>query len=271
MSKKRRREIPIFEKPIIETHFHMDYLKDLSSAQLLEKSIAHNIEKFITISVSSENIQSAFQLSQDHKLVFCSQGIHPHEAKGWTKECEELIRKNATDSKVVALGEMGLDYYYTKSPKEKQIEVFEKQLDLACELDLPVVIHTRDADEDTITVLKKYSSKLKRKGVIHSFTSSVELARFAISEGFCLGFNGIITFKTAQNVRDVLEETPLNRILIETDAPFLTPDPYRGKENAPYYLPFIAEKIAEVKKLDIDVVLSACYENSERVFFKLKN
>jgi len=139
-------------------------------------------------------------------------------------------------------------------------------LQIAIDFNLPVVIHTRDADEDTMTVLKKFSPLLKRKGVVHSFTSSLALAEFALSEGFYLGFNGIITFKNAQNVRDALMITPINRILLETDSPFLTPDPYRGVENAPYYLPFIAEKVAEVKNENLDFVLSQAYQNSIDLF-----
>ena len=139
-------------------------------------------------------------------------------------------------------------------------------MQIASDHNLPVVIHSREADEDTIAILKNFSTILKRKGVIHSFTSGLELARFALSENFCLGFNGIITFKNAENVRDALRITPLEKILLETDSPFLTPDPYRGNENAPYYLAFIAEKIAEVKGVDVDTILKQCYLNSTELF-----
>ena len=132
---------------------------------------------------------------------------------------------------------------------------------------MPVVIHTREADADTRAILSNFSDQLQRKGVIHSFTSSLELAEYCLGEGFCLGFNGIATFNQADNVRAVVAATPLRQILLETDAPYLTPVPYRGKPNAPYYLPFIAEKIAEIKSCDIEQLLAQAWGNSMELFF----
>lgn len=262
MSKKRR-EIPKFNFPIIETHCHLDYLKESELSELLKKSLAHNIEKIMTISVSPSNLQTVLDLANNHDSIFCSQGIHPHEAKSWSDEAEKTIRTNLSNEKVKAVGEIGLDFYYTKSEVHTQIEVFKKQLEIAIEFDKPVIIHTRDADDETISILKEYSPRMKKKGVIHSFTSTKELALCALDLGFHLGFNGIITFKNAENVRDVLRICPLNRILLETDAPFLTPVPYRGKENAPFYLPFIAEEVAKIKEIEIEEVLKTCYQNSK--------
>lgn len=168
-----------------------------------------------------------------------------------------------------AVGEIGLDYHYNNSPIDVQKKVFEKQLQLACDLDLPVVIHTREADEDTRDILKNFIPHLKRKGVLHSFTSGRALAEYALSEGFYLGFNGIITFKKAENVQEVVQITPLEQILLETDSPFLTPVPHRGKENAPYYLPFIAQKVAELKGETIEKILPIVYQNSLNCFYKL--
>jgi len=263
---KKRREIPTFENPIIETHCHLDYLKEEELKDVLSKTLAHNIEKIITISVAPNNLQPVLELAQTHSNIYCTQGIHPHEAKDWSDEVEKKIRENLKDESVVAVGEIGLDFYYNKSVKDIQIEVFKKQLELAIEFEMPVVIHTREADEETIEILKEYAPKMKYKGVVHSFTSGQELAKCAIDLGFYLGFNGIITFNNAQNVRDVLELCPLERVLLETDAPFLTPVPYRGKENAPYYLPFVAEKVAEVKNCELDLVLKTCYQNSKDCF-----
>ena len=272
MSKKRR-DIPVYPHPIIETHFHLDYLKAHSKEEILELAHKHNVEKVITISVSPENVDAVIDIAQTYPEVYCTQGLHPHEGKEWNPEVKAKILNNLKDplrnKKIVAIGEIGLDFYYSKSPRDEQLAAFEEQLQIAVDHDLPVVIHSRDADEDTIAILKKFSTTLKRKGVIHSFTSGLELAQFALNEGFCLGFNGIITFKNAENVRDALRITPLDRILLETDAPFLTPDPYRGVENAPMYLPFIAEKIAEVKNAPIEDVLQQAYQNSLRVFSKI--
>ena len=167
----------------------------------------------------------------------------------------------------MAVGEIGLDYFYDNADRAVQRDVFRRQLQIACDSDRPVVIHSRDADDDTIAILKEFEHSLERRGVIHSFTSGPRLAQYAIDQGWCLGFNGITTFNKAENVRDIVRMTPIEQILLETDAPFLTPVPYRGRENAPFYLPFVAEKIAEVKDLPLDQVLSQTYQNSLRTFF----
>lgn len=268
MSKKRR-EIPVLEIPIIETHFHLDMLKTMSREEIMAKTLQHNIEKMITISTSPENLDEVISMAASFPQVFCTQGLHPHDGKEWNEKVRQHVLLNLKDykkKKIIAIGEIGLDYYYSKSPRDEQIKAFEEQLQIAVDFDLPVVIHTRDADDDTKMILKKYSSQLKRKGVVHSFTSSLELAQLALDEGFYLGFNGIITFKNAENVRDALRIAPLERILLETDAPFLTPDPYRGIENAPYYLPFVAEKIAEVKNVPLEILLKQAYQNSLDLF-----
>jgi TatD DNase family protein len=171
--------------------------------------------------------------------------------------------------KMVAVGEIGLDYHYNNSPADLQRTVFEKQLQIACDQNLPVVIHTREAEEDTKAILKNFSSSLKSKGVIHSFTSSTELAEFVLSEGFHIGFNGIITFKKAENVQELEKINPTDRILFETDSPFLTPVPHRGKENAPYYLPFVAAKIAELKGINLEDLKQQVLANSLKCFPKL--
>ncbi len=266
---KSRREIPIPELPIIETHFHLDMLKAASREELIAKTDIHNIEKMVTISTSPHNLDEVIAISKTFPKIYCTQGLHPHEGKEWNEEVKEHLisnLKNPENKKVVAVGEIGLDYYYSKSPRDEQLKAFEEQLQIAVDFNLPVVIHTRDADEDTVSVLRNFSTTLKRKGVIHSFTSGLDLARFCLDEGFYIGYNGIITFKNAENVRDALRITPIERVLLETDSPFLTPDPYRGVENAPYYLPFIAEKIAEVKGLTLNEVLTKAYKNSVDLF-----
>lgn len=267
---KNRREIPLFDLPIVETHFHLDMLKNASRDEIITKCRQHNISKLITISTTLKNLDEVIAISQTYPEVYCTQGLHPHDGKEWNEDVKTHLLNNLknpmTNKKIVAIGEIGLDYYYSKSPREEQIQAFEEQLQIAIDFDLPAVIHTRDAEEDTIAVLKKFSHKLKRKGVLHSFTSSLDLARFALDNDFYLGFNGIITFKNAENVREALRLAPLERVLLETDAPFLTPDPYRGNENAPYYLPFIAEKIAEIKGYPLDQVLRQIYNNSLELF-----
>lgn len=267
MSKNKRRDIPHFKTPIIETHCHLDYLDQKELATTLEKSSQVGIERIITIAVSTENLDSVMALTKSSDNIWGTQGIHPHEAESYSPEVDAIIRKNAAHDKILAVGEIGLDYYYDHADRAVQRCVFEQQLQTAIELDLPVVIHTRDADDDMRDILKNYSKSLSRKGVIHSFTSSMALAEFCLAEEFMLGFNGIATFKSANNVREVIAATPMKQILLETDAPYLTPVPYRGRPNAPYYLPFVAETLATIKEVDIENLLQQAYSNSMDVFF----
>ena len=271
MSKKKRRDIPHFKTPIIETHCHLDYLDQADLEITLAKSRQVGIERIITIAVSAGNLESVMKLATSSANIWGTQGIHPHEAESYTPEVDAIIRRNAVHAKILAVGEIGLDYYYDHADRAVQRSVFEQQLQTAIELDLPVVIHTREADNDTRDILKNCSTSLNRKGVIHSFTSSVALAEFCLAEGFMLGFNGITTFNSADNVRQVVAATPMTQLLLETDAPYLTPVPYRGRPNAPYYLPFIAETLAAIKEVDIEELLQQAYCNSLDVFFSGMN
>lgn len=267
MSKKSRREIPRFKHPIIESHCHLDYLNGDELSLTLGKARDVGIEKIVTIAVSPDNLQRVRRLTEADAAIYGTQGIHPHEANAYSDEVESEIKKHLELERIVAIGEIGLDYFYDHSDRSRQQEVFRAQLELAAQADMPIVVHTREADEDTRSILAEFSGRLLAGGVIHSFTSGLELAEYCLQEGFCLGFNGITTFKNAENVRDVVRITPVERILLETDAPYLTPVPYRGRPNAPCYLPFVAEKVAEIKQLDIEDLLSTVYRNTERLFF----
>jgi len=268
MSNKHRRDIPRFSTPIIETHCHLDYLDQANLDATLEKSREVGVERIITIAVSRDNLLRVLQLARSSQYIWGTQGIHPHDAASYSPEVDAVIRAHAADKRIVAIGEIGLDYHYDHAERAVQREAFEQQLQTAIDLDLPVVIHTREADDDTRDILRNYSSALARKGVIHSFTSSLALAEFCLAEGFMLGFNGITTFNRAENVREVVAATPLEQLVLETDAPYLTPVPYRGKDNAPYFLPFIAETVAVIKALDVEELLQHVYRNSMNLFFE---
>ena len=267
MSKKKRREIPQFDTPIIETHCHLDYLDEEQLTLTLEKSAAVGIETIITIAVSPDNLDRVLELTRVADNIWGTQGVHPHEAEAYDDSVEAIIRQRCSDQRIVAVGEIGLDYYYDHADRSAQRNAFERQLQVATDLDMPVVIHTREADEDTREILANFSGSLARKGVIHSFTSGLPLAEYCLAEGFMLGFNGITTFNAAQNVREVVAATPVEQILLETDAPYLTPVPYRGRPNAPFYLPFIAERVAEEKGLPVETLLQHAYRNSHALFF----
>lgn len=267
MSQRQRRAIPQFDTPIVETHCHLDYLEDSDLQTVLDQAFEVGVERIITISVSADNLDTVRKLADSHAHVWCTQGIHPHEAESWNTALSDQVRQGCGHPGVIAIGEIGLDYYYDHADRQAQMSAFDEQLALAAELDLPVVIHTREADDDTRAILTNHSTALGRKGVIHSFTSSLALAEFCLEEGFMLGFNGITTFRNADNVRSVVEATPVERIVLETDAPYLTPVPYRGRPNAPCYLPFVAETLADIKALPVEQFLQHARDNSYKLFF----
>lgn len=250
-----------------DTHCHLDYLKDAPLSEIIDKSLKAGVDKMTTIATEPDNLDRVIEIASEFSNVFCTQGIHPHDAKTFTPEVKNKIISNIKRSqKVVALGEIGLDYHYNLSSQKDQLHAFEVQMQIAIDHDLPIVIHTREAEDDTWSILKNFSKYLKKPLVLHSFTSKKSLAEKALSEHFFIGFNGIITFKNAQNVRDVLDIVPLSNLLIETDAPFLTPVPHRGKENASFYLPHIGEFICKHKGLSEEDALSQIYQNSIEFF-----
>lgn len=253
---------------IIETHCHLDMLKinDIDTVMKVCREV--DVSKIITIATRPSNLDPVYDYTQNYGHVFCSQGIHPHQAIEYDLQTHEKLSQifQSKKDKVVAVGEIGLDFHYNYSPLKEQLEAFEQQLQIACDFDYPVIIHSRDADEQMITVLKKFTSSLKKKGVIHSFTSGPKLAEFALDNGFHLGFNGIITFKNADNVRDIVKMTPLEQMLIETDSPFLTPIPHRGKENAPFYLPHIIDFLSQLLSKESDIITKQTTQNAMRLF-----
>ena len=264
--------LPVFKEndfslisPIWETHCHLDMLKETDVNELILKLNAIGVEKVTTIATSKKNFQKVCDFAGQYESVHFTLGTHPHEAKDFSESDFKFIKDKFNETKkLIAVGEIGLDYYYDFSPRDKQIEALEKQLQLSIDLGLPVVIHNRDSDEDMISVLKNFNGKVR--GVIHSFSSGEELAEAALDLGFYLGFNGMATFKTAENVRSAIENCPLERILIETDAPFLTPTPFRGRENNSGFLPIIAQKVIDLKGVDPLVGLQTIFENSKNCF-----
>ena len=264
---KKKRDIPVFEHPIIETHCHLDYLEDRTLDEVVNDAKLVNIERIITIAVSVGNLDKVLAMTKANETIWGTQGIHPHDAEEYNDDVEAKIRENAKNERIVAIGEIGLDYFYDHCDRAKQRAAFESQLQIAIDLSMPIVVHTREADEDTQAILQNFVGQMPKRGVIHSFTSGKSLAEYCLGEGFHLGFNGISTFKTAENVREIVELTPVEKILFETDAPYLTPVPYRGTTNEPKYLPFIAEHIASVKQVPVEALLPQVWKNSMELFF----
>jgi TatD DNase family protein len=240
---------------------------DGSSDDTVARAREVGVERILTIAVCPENLDTVMELTRSADCIWGTQGIHPTDAEKYSGEVGEIIRQRMAEDRILAVGEIGLDYYYDRTDRAVQRHAFEEQLQIAVDTDMPVVVHTRDADEDTRAILGNFASRLRRKGVIHSFTAGLDLAEFCLQQGFCLGFNGITTFNRADNVCAAVAATPLDQLLLETDAPFLTPVPYRGKQNAPCYLPFIAEKCAAIKGCDVEELLAQAWRNSNALFF----
>jgi len=228
---------------MIDTHCHLDLLKEEDFRQSIQDP---NLEYLITVGYDRKTIQNAIKLSQEYSHVYCAIGFHPHEADNVSDEDLQWLKEMAKQNKkVVALGEMGLDYYKNYSQKEKQQEVFRKQIRLAIGLGLPIVVHSRDAEEDTIKILEEEKA-YEVGGVMHCFTGSYQFMRRCVELGFYISYSGIITYKNADSLREVAKRTPTTRLLIETDSPFLAPQPVRGKPNKPSNLVYIAQALAQI-------------------------
>jgi len=204
--------------------------------------------------------------------LYCSIGIHPHEAKEFTEETEKFLRtnlENRKEKKIQAIGEIGLDYYYDLSPRDIQKEVYRKQLLLSYEYDIPFILHERDAAGDSMDILREFYQKGNLRtnpGVCHCCSCSAEIAAELVKMGFYLGFDGPITFKNNKKTPEVCLNTPIDRIVIETDSPYLTPAPNRGQRNEPEFVPFVAEKIVEIKGLTIEEIMNITYDNGNRLY-----
>ncbi len=246
----------------IDTHCHLSK-EDYSDIDLvLKENLKAGISKMVVSGCSHDSISEVLEISSNYDFIYLTLGYHPSEVKSVTdsdlKKLEELLVR---EKKVVGVGEIGLDYYYGKEDKEAQIDLFEKQLEIAQRLHLPVVIHSRDAVFDTINILKKYDVR----GVIHCFSGSLETALTYIDMGFALGIGGVVTFKNS-NLYQVVEEISLESIVLETDSPYLTPTPYRGMQNSSKYIPIIASKIADIKNISIDEVSKITTNNAIHIF-----
>ena len=234
---------------LIDTHCHLysEYYSDIDDIVNLAKK--SNVNILINNGCDSKSNKEVIDLLDKYKNMYGAIGIHPEEVENYSLDDIKFIEDNLNNKKVVAIGEIGLDYHYSKENKEKQIKLFELQLDMANKYNIPVIIHSRDATEDTINILKKYNIK----GVIHSFSGSLETAKIYIKRGFLLGINGVVTFKNC-NLKDILVNIGLNNIILETDSPYLTPVPYRGKQNNPSHILDIAKYISEIFNVSLEEV-----------------
>ena len=248
---------------IFDTHAHYDDEAFDEDREILLSSLnGRGVSLVIDCGCDAASSKKAIELSEKYDFIYAAVGIHPHEAEEAGENDLDEIRRLLKHKKAVAIGEIGLDYHYDFSPRELQKEYFEKQIVLAKELDMPIIVHDREAHEDTLELLRKY----KPKGVLHCFSGSVESAKEIISLGMYIGLGGAVTFKNARKPLEVAEFVPLDRLLLETDAPYMTPVPFRGKRNDSSLIPYTAIKIAEVKGIAPQTVVNAANENGKRLF-----
>ena len=251
---------------LFDTHAHMDDRAfDDDRAELLAALRSKGIQLLMNPGCSLESSRNAVALANLHDYIYAAVGSHPDVADEVNEEVLEEYRKLCKlNSKVKAIGEIGLDYHYEDIPRELQLKAFRLQMELARELDLPVIVHERDAHEDGMTIVKKEFPSVK--GVFHCYSGSAEMARQLVDLGWYIGFTGVLTFKNARKAIETVEAIPLERIVLETDCPYMAPVPFRGKRNDPGYLYRMAEKLAEIKGLPVEEIHRITVENGKRLY-----
>lgn len=243
----------------IDTHFHAN---NENIEIIIEEALNNSVDKLI---ISGSDLESNYlvdSLTRKYDNLYGVIGYHPNDVTDLDKDAVKLLEKLLENKKIVGIGEIGLDYYYTKEQKEIQKEFFIKQLDLAKKYDLPVVIHSRDSFEDTYNILKKY----ELKGVIHCFSYSLEASKLFTSLGYYLGIGGVVTFKNSKTLVEVVKNTDISKIVFETDSPYLSPEPFRGSTNSPKNIPIISKKVANIKEISEEKITDIIYKNSIELF-----
>ena len=246
----------------IDVHCHLDsnYYNDID--KVINNAKKNNVNKLIYNGCNKKSNKEVIKLINKYDSVYGAVGSHPTELNDVNEKDYELLESLLSNKKIVAIGEIGLDYHYPDTNKEKQKYAFRRQLELADKHNIPVIVHSRDAIQDTFDIMSEYNIK----GVIHCFSGSVEMAKEFIKKGFLISVGGIITFKNAKNIIEVIKNIDLSYILLETDSPYLTPEPFRKEQNEPMYIPIIASKIADILNVSIEEVSSKTTDNAKRLF-----
>ncbi len=252
---------------LVDSHCHLNFPEFKQDLDLVIKNANdQGIKYMLTVNTRLSESLDIQRLAEANSNIFCSVGVHPHDSKDYNdSSLIEKLKNHAKHPKVVALGETGLDYYYNNSDEKAQIDCFNMHLNTGIELGLPVIIHTRDADTDTISCLDAHPNT---KGVFHCFSGSTEFAKQGLDRGLYISFSGIITFKKAEELREAVKFVPLDRILVETDSPFLAPIPHRGRRNEPAFTLFVAKLVAELKDISLEEVTEATTKNFFTLFDK---
>lgn len=253
---------------IFETHAHYEDVKfDSDREELLASLPKQNIEYVINVGSNLETTNKSIELAKQYDYIYAAIGVHPSDVEELDESSYDVLEKAAKFEKTVAIGEIGLDYYWDKEPavQAKQREWFKRQMLLAKEHNLPVIIHSRDAAEDTMRVMKEIKAE-EIPGVIHCYSYSVEMAKEFVKMGYYIGIGGVLTFKNAKKLKEVAAEIPLERILLETDCPYMAPEPHRGERNSSLYLPYVVEKLAEIRNISKEEIISTTNQNARKLF-----
>ena len=253
---------------IFETHAHYEDVKfDSDREELLASLPKQNIEYVINVGSNLETTNKSIELAKQYDYIYAAIGVHPSDVEELDESSYDVLEKAAKFEKTVAIGEIGLDYYWDKEPavQAKQREWFKRQMLLAKQHNLPVIIHSRDAAEDTMRVMKEVKAE-EIPGVIHCYSYSVEMAKEFVKMGYYIGIGGVLTFKNAKKLKEVAAEIPLERILLETDCPYMAPEPHRGERNSSLYLPYVVEKLAEIRNISKEEIISTTNQNARKLF-----
>ncbi len=255
---------------LVDSHCHLDYLEHDGAAldDIVARAHANGVERLVTICTKLSEFDRVLGIARRYPGIYCSVGVHPHEAGQEGVEHADRLLALTDDPKVVGIGETGLDYYYENSPRKAQQVSFRAHIAAARESGLPLIVHARDADDDTIAILREEHKAGAFPGVIHCFTAGPALAEAALDIGFYISLAGIVTFKKAENLRETVRNVPIDSLLVETDSPFLAPIPKRGKRNEPSYVVHTAEKLAEIKDMTPEDLARRTTENFDCLFSK---
>jgi len=252
---------------MIDSHCHLDHEPLISNLDnVIQRSKAVGVKKILTISTSIESFSRVKEIVKKDDMIYGTIGIHPHEANKNIIDIEFFIKNLRENKKIIGIGETGLDFYYDNSDREKQIDSFKVHIEAALENNIPLIVHSRNAEEKTFEILNRYKDK-NLKILMHCFTGSEKFAKELLNLNTYFSASGIITFKNSEELQKTFKSLPLNRILIETDSPFLAPVPYRGKKNEPSFIDFTAEKLAEIKVIDKSKLKRITTENFNNLFF----
>ncbi|MED1795071.1 TatD family hydrolase [Brevibacillus nitrificans] len=251
---------------LFETHTHLNAKEfDEDREETIARARENGVSTIVNIGFNEETIPTCIELAEKHDFIYAVVGWHPQDAKDMTDEHLEWIEELSRHPKVVGLGEMGLDYYWDTSPKDVQADVFRKQIRLARKVDMPIIIHNRDAHQDVISILREEKAA-DVGGIMHCFSGSWETAKLALDMNFYISFGGPLTFKNAKQPKEVAAKVPLDRLLIETDSPYLTPHPFRGKRNESGYVRYVCEEMANIRGLSYEEMAEITSENARRLF-----